>query len=111
LGKNGFIQLTFPNFCSSLKEVRTETQAVQKAGVDKEAMKGCSFLACFSSLLSLLSYRTQDYESRDGPTLKGPFPFDHYLRKCLTAESHRGISSTEAPFSVITLACFKLTQN
>jgi hypothetical protein len=28
-------------------------------------------------LLSLLSYRTQDYQPRDGPTHKGPFPFDH----------------------------------
>jgi hypothetical protein len=31
------------------------------------------------------------------------------LRKCLTAGSHRGISSREAPFSVITPACAKLT--
>jgi hypothetical protein len=29
------------------KEVRTGTQAGQKAGADAEAMKGCSFLACF----------------------------------------------------------------
>jgi hypothetical protein len=28
-------------------------------------------------LLSLLSYRTQDYQPRDGPTHKGPFPLDH----------------------------------
>jgi hypothetical protein len=25
-------------------------------------------------LLSLVSYRTQDYQPRDGPTHKGPFP-------------------------------------
>jgi hypothetical protein len=56
---------------------------------------------CF---LSLLSYRIQDYQTRDGSTHKGPFPLDHYLRKCLTAESRGGISSTEAPFSVITPA-------
>jgi hypothetical protein len=55
-------------------------------------------------LLSLLSYRTQDYQPRDGPTHKGPFPLDHYLRKCLTVGSHGGISSTKAPFSVITPA-------
>jgi hypothetical protein len=30
-------------------------------------------------LLSLLSYRTQDYQSRDGPTHKGPFSLDHSL--------------------------------
>jgi hypothetical protein len=28
-------------------------------------------------LLSLLSYRTQDYQPSDGPTHKGSFPFDH----------------------------------
>jgi hypothetical protein len=27
--------------------------------------------------LSLLSYRTQDYQPRDGSTHKGPFPLDH----------------------------------
>jgi hypothetical protein len=29
------------------KEVRTRTQAGQKAGVEAEAMEGCSLLACF----------------------------------------------------------------
>jgi hypothetical protein len=33
------------------------------------------------------------------------------LRKYPTTGSHGGISSTEAPFSVITPACVKLTQN
>ena len=41
------------------KEVRTETQAGQKAGADAGAMEGCSLLACFPGLLSLLSYRTK----------------------------------------------------
>jgi hypothetical protein len=30
LGRKGFIQLTFPHCCSSLKEVRTGTQADQE---------------------------------------------------------------------------------
>jgi hypothetical protein len=47
LGRKGFIQLTFPYCCSSPKEVRTGTQAGQKAGADAEAMEGCSLLACF----------------------------------------------------------------
>ena len=47
------------------KEIRTGTQAGQEAGADAEAMEGCSLLACLPwlaspSLLSLLSYRTQD---------------------------------------------------
>ena len=37
LGRKGFIQLTFPHCCSSLKEVRTGTQTGQEAGADAEA--------------------------------------------------------------------------
>ena len=59
------------------KEVRTGTQAGQKAGADAEAMEGCSLLACFPGLLSLLSYRTQDYQPRDGTTQKGTSLLDH----------------------------------
>jgi hypothetical protein len=55
-------------------------------------------------LLSLLSYRTQDYQPRAGTTHKGPFQ-----RKCLTAGSHGGFSSREAPFIVKNTACVKLT--
>jgi hypothetical protein len=42
------------------------------------------------------------------PTM-GPPTLDHWLRKCLTAGSQGGISSREAPFSVITPAGVKLT--
>jgi hypothetical protein len=38
------------------------------------------------------------------PPTRGPYPL-------ITNGSHGGIFSTEAPFSVITLACVKLTQN
>jgi hypothetical protein len=47
LGKKGFIQLTFPHFCSSPKEVRTGTHTGQEAGADAETMEGCYLLACF----------------------------------------------------------------
>jgi hypothetical protein len=39
LGRKGLIQLTLPHCCSSLKEVRTGTQAGQEAGTDAEAME------------------------------------------------------------------------
>jgi hypothetical protein len=52
----------------------------------------------------LLSYRTQDYQPRDGTTYSGFSLLDHKLRKCLPAGSHGGIFSREAPFSVITPA-------
>jgi hypothetical protein len=48
VGRKEFIQLTFPHCCSSLKEVRTETQADQEAGGDAEAMEGCYLMSCFS---------------------------------------------------------------
>ena len=51
LGRKGFIQLTFLHCCSSLKEVRTRTQAGQGAGADAEAMEGCSLLACLACSL------------------------------------------------------------
>jgi hypothetical protein len=47
LGRKGFIQLTLPCCCSSLKEVRTGTQTGQRAAADAEAMEGCSLLASF----------------------------------------------------------------
>jgi hypothetical protein len=58
------------------KEVRTGTQTGQGAGADAEAMEECSLLACFPGLLSLLFYRTQDYQPRDG-THKGTSLLDH----------------------------------
>jgi hypothetical protein len=75
LGKKGFIQLTPPKHCSLLKEVRTETQSGQEAGADAEAMEGFFFF--FTDLLSLLSYRTKDYQPSDGTTHKGPSLLDH----------------------------------
>jgi hypothetical protein len=72
LGREGFIQLTLPHCCSSIKEVRTGTQAGQEAGADAEAMEGAAYWLASPDLLSLLSYRTQDYHPRDGTTHKGP---------------------------------------
>jgi hypothetical protein len=77
LGRKGFIHFTLPYCCSSPKEVRTGTQAGQEAGADAEAMEGYSYWLASPGFLSLVSYRTQDYQPRDGPTHKGPFPFDH----------------------------------
>jgi hypothetical protein len=74
LGRKGFIQLTLPHCCSSPKEVRTGTQTDQEAGADAVAMEGCFYWLASTGLLSLLSYRTQDYQPRDGTTHKGPSP-------------------------------------
>jgi hypothetical protein len=76
-------------------------------------MEGCYWLASHG-LLSLLSYRNQDYQpAQRWYHSQGALPASSLIekKKCLTAaRSHGGISSTEAPFSVITTACVKLTQ-
>jgi hypothetical protein len=58
------------------KEVRTGTQAGQKAGADAQAMERCSLLACFP-WLAQHALLTQDYQPRDGPSHKGLFSLDH----------------------------------
>jgi hypothetical protein len=70
------------------KEVRTGTQAGQEAGVDAEAMEGWYLLACFHSLFSFLSYRTQDHQPRDGTSHSGSSLLDNQLRKRHKAGSH-----------------------
>jgi hypothetical protein len=57
-------------YTSTLMLITKGTQAGQKAGVDAEAMEGCYWLAS-RDLLSLFSYRTQDYHPRDGTTHNG----------------------------------------
>jgi hypothetical protein len=62
------------------KEVKTSltgAQAGQETGAHVEAMERCHFWLASPGLLSLLSYRTQDYQPRDGPTHQRPFPLDH----------------------------------
>ena len=50
------------------KDVRTGTQAGQKAGADAEAMEGCSLLAC--SACSLIDPKTTSPEM--APPTRGP---------------------------------------
>ena len=99
----GFIQLILPHCCSSAKEVRTGTQAGQEAGADAAAMEACYILAC----CFLIEPKTTSPGM--APPTMGPSPLDHQWRKCPTAGSPGGTSPTEAPFSVITPACVKLT--
>ena len=67
LGKKEFIWLTHPYHCSSLKEVRTETQTITGNGATKEGY----LLAALSGLLSLLSFRRQDNQPRVSPPTMG----------------------------------------
>ncbi|MGE9716793.1 hypothetical protein ACQP3F_34925, partial [Escherichia coli] len=42
-----------------------------EAGAEAKAMEECCLLACLPGLLGLLSYRTEDYQLRNGTTHSG----------------------------------------
>jgi hypothetical protein len=69
LGRKGFIQLILPHCCSSPKEIRTGTHTGQELG-GRSWCRGHG--GNVTGLLSLLAYRTQDYQQRDGTTHNGP---------------------------------------
>jgi hypothetical protein len=75
LGRKGFIQLTLPYCCSSPKYAGLELKQVRK--LMQKPWRDVTYWLASPVLLNLLSYRTQDYQPRDGPTHKGPFPLDH----------------------------------
>ena len=64
--------------------------------------------------LSLLSYNTQGHEPREGTTHNdlGPFPQSQIRKmsdRLAYSPSYVGSFSTEAPSSLMTLACVRLT--
>ena len=56
------------------KEVRTGIQVGQEQELMQRPWRDVHYWLASPGSLSLLSYRTQDYQPRDGPTHKGPFP-------------------------------------
>jgi hypothetical protein len=109
LGRKGLIQLTHPHCCSSLKEVRTGTQAGQEAGADAEAMEGCYLLVCFSWLAQLAFFnRTQDYQPRNGTNHNGPSHLITNWENALQLDLMEAFPQGRL-LSVITPACVKLT--
>jgi hypothetical protein len=73
LGRKGFIQLTLSHCCSSPKEVKQ----VRIQELMQRPWRDVTYWLVSSDMLSLLSYRTQDYQARDGTTHKGPSTLDH----------------------------------
>jgi hypothetical protein len=78
LGRKGFIRLTLPQHCSSQEEVRTGTGArltgMWRQELRLRAWRGAALWLAPHGLLSLLSYRTQDYQPRGGTTHNGLCP-------------------------------------
>jgi hypothetical protein len=54
-----------------------EPKKVRKQELMQRPWRDVTYWLASPDLLSLLSYRTQDYQPRDGTTHKGPFPHDH----------------------------------
>jgi hypothetical protein len=76
LGRKGFIQLTLPYCCSSPRKSGLELKQARKQELMQKPWRDVLYWLASPGLLSLLSYRTQDCQPRDGPTHKGPFPLD-----------------------------------
>jgi hypothetical protein len=53
-----------------------ELRQVRKQELMQRQWRNVLYWLASPGLLSLLSYRTQDYQPRDGTTQKGPFPLD-----------------------------------
>jgi hypothetical protein len=54
-----------------------ELKQVRKQELMQRPWRNVTYWLASSALLSLLSYKTQDYQLRDGTTHKGPSPIDH----------------------------------
>ena len=54
-----------------------ELKQVRKQELMQRPWRDVTYWLASPGLLSLLSYRTQGYQHRDGSTHKGPFPLDH----------------------------------
>jgi hypothetical protein len=77
LGRKGFIQLILPYYCSSPRKSGLEVKQVRKQELMQRPWRDVLYWFASPGLLGLLFYKTQDYQPRDGPTHKGPFPLDH----------------------------------
>jgi hypothetical protein len=50
---------------------------VRKQELTQRPWRDVAYWLAYPGLLSLLSYRTEDYQPSDGPTHKGTSPLDH----------------------------------
>ena len=104
LGRKVFIRLTFPYCCWSPKDAGLELKQVRKQELMQKPWRDVLYWLASPGLLSLLSYRTKTTNPEMVPPTRGLSPLITNWKKCLTVGSHGSISSTEAPFSVITPA-------
>ena len=70
LGRKVVIQLTLEDYNASLEKVRTGTHTGQELGLMQRQWRDVTYWLASPAFLSLLSYRTQDYQPRNGTTHK-----------------------------------------
>ena len=74
LGRKGFIRLTLPYCCSSPRKSGLELKQVRNQELMQRPWRDVTYWLASPGLLSLLSYRTQDYQPREGTTHKWASP-------------------------------------
>jgi hypothetical protein len=74
LGRKGFIRLTLPYCCSSPRKSGLERKQIRKQKLMQRPWRDVPYWLASPGLLSLLSYRTQDHQPRDGTTHNGLGP-------------------------------------
>jgi hypothetical protein len=76
-GGKGLLGLLFHIAVHHQRKSGLELKQVRKQKLMQRPWRDVLYWLASPGLLSLLSYRPQDYQPRDGPTHKGPFPLDH----------------------------------
>jgi hypothetical protein len=72
LGGKNLFSLHFSVAVHQQRKSRLELKQVRKQELMQKPWKDVTYWLAFPDLLSLLSYRTQAYQPRDGTTHKGP---------------------------------------
>jgi hypothetical protein len=76
-GGKGLFSLYFHTAVHHQRKSGLEFKQVRKQELMQRPWRDVTYWLASTGLLSLFSYRTQDYQPRDGPTYKGPFLLDH----------------------------------
>jgi hypothetical protein len=76
-GGKGLFGLHFHIAVHHQRKSGLQLKQVRKQEPMQRPLRDVLYWLASPDLLSLLSYRIQDYQPRDGPTHKGLFPFDH----------------------------------
>jgi hypothetical protein len=109
--RKGFIQLIIPYCCSSPRKSGLELKQVRKQELMQRPWRDVLYWLVPPGLLCLLSYKTQDYQSRMVPPTRDPPCLITNLENALQLDLVETFPQLKLCFFVITPACVKLTQN